>query len=78
VGFIDRRWCYPWKVELTGVVKNGRIVLSASVHLPEGAPVRVIVEERGSEDQEPFEREEIGESSVLEDIAWATGHRFGS
>jgi hypothetical protein len=63
-------------MELTGVVKNGRIVLSASVHLPEGAPVRVIVEELVSDDQRPLERREISESSVLEDITWATGHRF--
>ena len=47
--------------------------LPASVRLPEGAEVRVIVE-----GAEPFEHEPIGEGSVLADIAWATGHRFDS
>ena len=58
-------------MEVVGVVKDGKVELPASVHLPEGAEVRVIVEE-----ESPFESEPIGEVSVLADIAWATGHRF--
>jgi hypothetical protein len=60
-------------MEVVGVVKDGKIELPASVRLPEGAEVRVIVE-----GEKPFENEPIGEASVLADIAWATGHRFDS
>jgi hypothetical protein len=61
-------------MELIGVIRDGKVELPASVHLPEGAKVRVIVES----EQKPLESEPIGETSVLADIAWATGHRFDS
>jgi len=49
------------------------------VHLPEGAEVRVIVtSEALAAATEPFESEPVAETSVLADIAWATGHRFDS
>ena len=65
-------------MELIGVVKDGKVELPASVHLPEGAEVRVIVETAALAGEKPFETEPIGETSVLSDIAWATGHRFDS
>lgn len=60
-------------MEVVGIVKDGKVELPASVQLPEGAEVRVIVEAA-----KPFETEPIEESSVLADISWATGHRFDS
>jgi len=63
----------PGMMEVVGVVRDGKVELPASVHLPEGAEVRVIVES-----EKPYENEPIGEASVLADIAWATGHRFDS
>jgi hypothetical protein len=60
-------------MEVVGVVKDGKVELPASVQLPEGAEVRVIVE-----GAKPFETEPVDEASVLADIAWATGHRFDS
>ena len=65
-------------MELIGVIKDGKVELPASVRLPEGAEVRVIVETAAPEGQQPFESEPVGETSVLADIAWATGHRFDS
>jgi hypothetical protein len=63
-------------MELVGVIKDGKIELPASVHLPEGAHVRVIVETGAPAGEEPFETEPVAETTVLSDIAWATGHRF--
>jgi len=65
-------------MELVGVVKDGKVELPASVQLPEGAEVRVIVETEALAGLKPFENEPVGETSVLADIAWATGHRFDS
>ena len=65
-------------MEVFGVVKDGKVELPASVHLPEGAEVRVIVAPEALAGAQPFEREPVGETSVLADIAWATGHRFDS
>ena len=66
-------------MEVVGVVKDGKVELPASVHLPEGAEVRVIVtSEALAAATEPFESEPVAETSVLADIAWATGHRFDS
>ncbi len=65
-------------MELVGVVKDGKVELPASVHLPEGAEVRVIVGPEAHAATRPFESEPITETSVLADIAWATGHRFDS
>lgn len=66
------------RMVVVGVVKDGKVELPASVHLPEGAAVRVIVESDGSETAKPFETEPVGDDSVLADIEWATGRRFGS
>jgi hypothetical protein len=65
-------------MEVVGVVKDGKVELPASVHLPEGAAVRVIVESEASETPTPFEAEPVDENSVSADIAWATGRRFNS
>jgi hypothetical protein len=65
-------------MEVVGVVKDGKVELPASVHLPEGAEVRVIVTPDALTATQPFESEPIAETSVLADIAWATGHRFNS
>lgn len=63
-------------MEVLGVVKDGKVELPASVHLPEGAEVRVIVAPEALAATRPFESEPVAETSVLADIAWATGHRF--
>ena len=68
-------------MEVVGVIKDGKVELPASVHLPEGAEVRVIVGPEAlaaTQPTQPFESEPVGETSVLADIAWATGHRFDS
>lgn len=65
-------------MEVVGVIKDGKVELPASVHLPEGAEVRVIVGPEALAATQPFESEPVSETSVLADIAWATGHRFGS
>lgn len=60
-------------MEVTGVVKDGRIELPSTVKLPEGAHVRVILDG----DEAPYEREPVSEESVAADLVWATGKRFG-
>jgi hypothetical protein len=65
-------------MEVVGVIKDGKVELPASVHLPEGAEVRVIVGPEALGATQPFENEPVSEASVLADIAWATGHRFDS
>jgi hypothetical protein len=65
-------------MEVVGVVKDGKVELPASVHLPEGAEVRVIVTPEALAATQPFESEPVAETSALADIAWATGHRFDS
>ncbi|MBK6686406.1 MAG: hypothetical protein IPG45_18195 [Deltaproteobacteria bacterium] len=61
-------------MEVAGIVKDGRIVLTGTVTLPEGALVRVILETESP--GEPFEREPISAEAVESDLAWATGKRF--
>jgi hypothetical protein len=63
-------------MEVVGVIRDGKVELPASVHLPEGAEVRVIVSPEAVTATQPFESEPVAEASVLADIAWATGHRF--
>ena len=65
-------------MEISGIVRDGCIVLPPSVHLREGTAVRVIVEDPRADVSEPYEREPLSEESVLADIAWATGKRFGA
>ncbi len=62
--------------EVTGVVENGRVTLPESVHLPDGARVRVILEEPPL--QLPFDREALDEAEVEADLAWADGKHFPS
>ena len=63
-------------MEVIGVVKDGRVILPPTVHLPEGCQVRIILDEKKSGCVEPYEREALSEASVLADIEWATGSRF--
>lgn len=65
-------------MEVVGVIKDGKVELPASVQLPDGAQVRVIVGPEALATAQPFESEPIAEASILADIAWATGHRFDS
>ena len=65
-------------MEVVGVVKEGKVELPASLHLVEGAEVRVIVAPEALATMQPFESEPLAEANVLADIAWATGHRFDS
>jgi hypothetical protein len=65
-------------MEVIGVVKDGKVELPTSVQLPEGTEVRVIVAPEPLAATRPFESEPVAETSVLADIAWATGHRFDS
>lgn len=61
-------------MEVAGIVKNGQIVLTSTVTLPEGALVRVILETEAP--GEPLEREAVSAEAVESDLAWATGKRF--
>ena len=58
---------------MVGVVKDGKVELPASVHLPDGAEVRVIVAPEALAAALPFESEPVAEASVLADIAWSHG-----
>ena len=58
--------------------QDGKVELPASVHLQDGAEVRLIFAPEALAATQPFESKPIAETSVLADIAWATGHRFGS
>jgi hypothetical protein len=58
-------------MEVVGVVKDGKVELPASVHL-----ARVLVAPEALAARQPFESEPVAETSVLADIAWATGRRF--
>jgi hypothetical protein len=61
-------------MEVSGVVKNGRIELSSPVELPEGAHVPLILETE--HEGVAYDREPISAESVEADLAWATGERF--
>jgi len=62
-------------MEIIGVVENGQVRLPPSIKLPNGAIVRVIVEE-GVANTAPFEKEPLDEGDVESDVRWATGRRF--
>ncbi len=62
------------------MVQNGGIRLPASVDVPDGTPVRALVDDdalatRGQE-HAPIEPEPLNEVEVLADVRWATGQRF--
>ena len=65
-------------MEAAGIVKDGKVEFTSSVRLPEGARVRVVVEEGTSVIPQSLETEPLSEASVLADIAWATGRQFDS
>jgi hypothetical protein len=59
-------------VEVTGIVKNGKVELPPTVRPPEGAAVRVSWEEEAVEpDRAPVERKPVRERDVQSDMAWA-------
>ena len=62
-------------MEVLGVVKDGCVVLPTAIHLQDGTPVRIIVDDSETTRVEPYERESLSEASVLADIAWATGKK---
>src|SRR3954465_15059281 len=58
-------------MEVVGAVKDGKVELPASVHLAEGAEVRVIVAPEALAATQPFESEPVGEANVIADH-WAS------
>jgi len=64
-------------MEVVGVVKDGKAELPASVHLPEGAVVRVIVAPEALAATLPFESEPF-ESEPARRHRLGHGHRFDS
>lgn len=61
--------------EVIGVVEKGQIKVPTTVHLPEGARVRITWDEFGRE-RPPLERDPLTEEDIQADIEWATGKRF--
>ena len=60
--------------ETTGTAEKGAIKVPPSVHLPEGATVRIIWEE--DRELKPLEREPLSEEEVAADLRWATEKNF--
>ncbi len=60
--------------ETTGTVQKGTIKVHPSVHLPEGATVRILWEDEPT--PKPLEREALTDDDVTADIRWATGKQF--
>ena len=57
--------------EATGTVEKGTIRIPPTVHLPEGATVRILWEEE--QERGPLEREPLTPEDVEVDIRWAMG-----
>ncbi len=66
-------------MELRAIVCKGQILLPASIHVPDGTEVRVVVDDDllATTPRRPLEREPLDEADVMEDLRWATGRRFG-
>lgn len=78
----DRRTgpCYPSGMEIRAIVCNGQIFLPASIHVPDGTEVRVVVDDdlmKPATACSLIEREPLDEADVMADLRWATGRRFG-
>jgi hypothetical protein len=67
-------------MEIRAVVHNGPIRLPASVEVPDGTAVRVLVDDDAlathAGEQGPVEHEPLDEAEVMADLGWATGGRF--
>jgi hypothetical protein len=61
-------------MEVTGVIKDGKVVLPASVKLPDGAKVRVVFD---TAQETPLEREALAWDDVEADLRIAKRIRFG-
>jgi len=64
-------------MEVSGVIKDGKVVLPASVKLPEGAKVRVVVEGAEESVAAPLEREPLAWDDIEADLRIAKKIRFG-
>lgn len=58
-------------MEVTGVVKDGKIVLPDSIKLPEGTEVRIDLDRAVAKVLEPLERDPLSREEILHDLAWA-------
>jgi hypothetical protein len=67
-------------MELRAIVCKGQILLPASVHVPDGTEVRVVVDDalvaKSATERQPIEPEPLDEADVMADLRWATGRRF--
>ncbi len=64
-------------MEVSGVIKDGKVVLPASVKLPEGATVRVVFDASHESSNAPLEREALEWSDIEADLRLAQEIRFG-
>ena len=62
--------------ETTGTVNQGKVILSAGRHLPDGMIVRIVWDEDDIAKLQPYDRQSLTEADVRDDLAWATGKRF--
>jgi hypothetical protein len=69
--------CYCSHMEVSGVIKDGKVVLPASVKLPEGAKVRVVVDAPSESIDTPFERQPLAWDDIEADLRMAKEIRFG-
>lgn len=67
--------CYRFAMEVAGVIENGKVVLPASVTLPEGTKVRVVVDDTQLRSV-PLEREALTGDDVEADLRIAKQLRF--
>ena len=67
-------------MEIRAVVHKGQIRLPASLDVPDGTEVRVVVDdelvERHTAERVPLEQEPLDENEIMDDLRWATGKRF--
>ena len=68
-----RGLCYVLPMEVTGVIKDGKVVLPASVKLPDGAKVRVVFDAAQGGTGTPLEREALAWDDVEADLRIAKG-----
>jgi hypothetical protein len=63
-------------MEVSGVIKDGKVVLPASVKLPEGAKVRVVFDAAPVGVETPLEREALAWEDIEADLRIAKEIRF--
>ena len=69
--------CYFLTMEVTGVIKDGKVVRPASVKLPDGAKVRVVFDTTQEGAETPLERDALAWDDVEADLRIAKRIRFG-